>query len=170
MRRQLAALAAAAAASALLLAIVVLPGLELAAESARAERTLGYALSFPLPLRAALIGLFNPSRGSHDAYLGAAVMALAAASLALAPQRDGRASLFFAGVAGRVAGALLWRSNSAPPLACRKTFPVLVSFAPQTATSSLSHSRWLCSPATPRPPSSLGRAPGGGSALSPAPR
>jgi len=80
-----------------LLAIVVLPGLTLAADSATrgAARNLTYALNTALPVGFTLKGLVAPWAGIVDAYLGLAVLALALTALIVRPRADRWAPVLF---------------------------------------------------------------------------
>ena len=104
-RRELVAqarvLAVAAAVTVVLLAIVVLPGLDVAAESATrgASRNLAYALGGSLPPGPALLGALAPPTGQTDLYLGLLVPLLAIVALAAHPRADRFAPVLFAGVA-----------------------------------------------------------------------
>jgi hypothetical protein len=94
-------LAVAAAATVALLAIVVLPGLDVAAESATrgATRNLAYALGGSLPPGPALLGALAPPTGQTDLYLGLLVPLLAIVALAAHPRADRFAPVLFASVA-----------------------------------------------------------------------
>jgi hypothetical protein len=94
-------LAVGAAATVALLAIVVLPGLDVAAESATrgATRNLAYALGGSLPPGPALLGSLAPPTGWTDLYLGLLVPLLAIVALAAHPRADRFAPVLFAGVA-----------------------------------------------------------------------
>jgi hypothetical protein len=122
-RRHGAALALAAATTVALVAIWVVPAGELTALSQRAERSIGYATSFPLAPRATLLGLVAaPWAGGADAYVGLAAIALALAAIALAPRADGgvpllaiaTASLMLVLAFGAATPVLPWLAAHAP--------------------------------------------------------
>lgn len=89
-----AAIAGAVTLAALL--VTVLPSLDLTAASQRAHRTLGYALSFPVPAGPALSGLFATGAGPCDLFGTAAGVLLAMIAVTAGPLRDRGAPLFFA--------------------------------------------------------------------------
>lgn len=68
---------------------------QLTALSQRAERSVAYALSFPLPATETLIGLVAPLAGKWDSYVGVAVLLLGACALASRPRADGGVALLF---------------------------------------------------------------------------
>lgn len=88
-RRLAAAIGVAATVALGLLWVMLGPAAELTALSQRAERSLAYALSFPLPSKATLIGLIAPLSGKWDSTLGVAAILLATCALALRPRADG---------------------------------------------------------------------------------
>ena len=70
-----------------LLWVVVAPTGQLTELSNRAQRTVGYALSFPLPGKELTVAIFAPMAGRFDAFMGVSVVALALCGLAAAPLR-----------------------------------------------------------------------------------
>lgn len=95
LRRLGVALGVAAAVSLAALAIIVVPAMELAEHTPRAQRGLAYALMLPLPVAESLIGLFSPHLGNHDSYPGILALMLAVCALAVRPLRDRGAPIFF---------------------------------------------------------------------------
>lgn len=120
---QVAGLVALAAALTVSLTLIwVVPLGELTALSQRAERSLDYATSFPLPPVATLVGLAVPPLGVVDAYVGFAGLALALCALAARPRADGGvpvlaigcAALFLALAFGRGTPLLPFLAEHAP--------------------------------------------------------
>lgn len=79
-----------------MLLVSVAPTSELTALSQRADRSLGYVLQLPLPAGETLIGLFAPSNGKQDAYMGVLVMMLIGCAVAMRPMRDRGAPIVLA--------------------------------------------------------------------------
>jgi hypothetical protein len=120
-RRLALALAVTLVTATALLLVTMVPTAELTALSVRAERTMAYALSFPLPPGPTLIGMVAPASGKYDVYLGVAVVVLLACALAR-PRRDGGVPLLFAGLS---AAFLVLSFGGATPL-----LPWLVEHVP----------------------------------------
>lgn len=109
-----------------LLAIVVLPGLREAAESATrgTTRTLGYVLTFRVPDHS-LLGALAPGAGPTDMYGGLLVLVLSITALAVAPLRDRGTPAIFAVTAlfgvllahGAHGGVLPWLAQHVPGFA-----------------------------------------------------
>lgn len=95
-----AALGIAAALAVAMLLITVVPTQELTALSQRAQRSVAYALQLPLPVRETLTGMWAPTTGIHDPYMGVLVMMLGLYALFARPLVDRGAPLFFVAVAG----------------------------------------------------------------------
>ena len=90
------AVAGAAVLSVAMLLVVTVPAQELTSLSNRAERSVAYALQFPLPSRQTITGMWAPTTGTHDAYGGILVILLAVCALAMKPLRDRGAPILFA--------------------------------------------------------------------------
>ncbi len=107
-----------------LLAVVVLPGLAVAAESATrgAARNLAYSLNTALPPARTLQGMIAPWAGIVDVYLGLAVVALAFVAIVARPRADRWVPVLFLAI-GVV--ALLLAFGGATPL-----LPWLVEHVP----------------------------------------
>lgn len=90
-------LALAGVTTAILLAVTFVPAAQVVAESPRAARTLAYSLSNPVPVGPGLRGVISPAAGLMHAYLGIALLALFATSLALRPRADRWVPVLFAG-------------------------------------------------------------------------
>ncbi len=93
------AIAVAAAVTVSMLLVTVVPSLELTAMSQRAERTVAYALQFPLPVGRALAGMWVPDAGMADVYLGVLVLLLVVCGAVMTPLRDRGVQLLFLGCA-----------------------------------------------------------------------
>jgi len=112
-RRWLGAGTLAVLVSVCLLLITVVPGLDLAELTARQARGLGYSLSFSLPVRETILGLWVPAAGKADAYMGLFAMAAATIALFCSARRDSGIAIFFAASA---AFYLLLAFGSATPV------------------------------------------------------
>ena len=93
--KTLIALAVATAVTVALLAIVALPALEVTDATTRAKRTVGYALSLPLPVLDSLFGLLGPAVARGSAYFGVGAVMLGLIAVAATPTRDRGAPVFF---------------------------------------------------------------------------
>ena len=72
---------------------------QLTSLSQRAELTLAYALSFPLPAKSTFLGFIAPLSGKWDSYVGGVVLMLAAVALASRPRRDNSIAFLWLGLA-----------------------------------------------------------------------
>ncbi|MBT8496457.1 MAG: YfhO family protein, partial [Deltaproteobacteria bacterium] len=72
----------------LLLLITVIPALDLAELTERAQRGLGYSLSFPLTPKQTILGLWVPGAGRPDAYMGLVPLFLITICIGVVPTRD----------------------------------------------------------------------------------
>ena len=95
-RRVLISSALAALVSTFLLLITVVPGLDLAELSERQSRGLAYSLSFPLPVKETILGLWVPAAGKLDAYMGFVPMLLGTIAVVCRPRREAGITIFFA--------------------------------------------------------------------------
>ena len=82
-----------------MLLVTTMPSAELTELSQRAKRSVAYALQFPLPVGKTLAGMWSPSAGKYDVYVGVLVLALVLCGIAMRPLRDRGVQILFLGAA-----------------------------------------------------------------------